>query len=172
MAEVLRAVRAIIEHDDRVYDLVAGPIPEDTPEAVIETLRENDALLTGDEDARFVRALSGAPSVDAASIGTGGAEGEPDPDAERTSQTGAPGTPSGQDAPSSDPPDAPDVESASVEDIAQYIDQASLTAPQTVALARSRPDLAAKVLEAERVSSGGDPRAPVRKPLERLASQR
>lgn len=63
-----------------------------------------------------------------------------------------------------------DVASADVAAIAKAIDSQNLNAGQTVALAQGDPNLAAKVLEAERTASGGDGRSTVVKPLKRLAA--
>jgi hypothetical protein len=64
---------------------------------------------------------------------------------------------------------APDPATASIDEIAAYIEAESPTVPDTVALAGDDPSTAAKVLEAERVATSGDPRAGVEKALSRLA---
>jgi hypothetical protein len=58
--------------------------------------------------------------------------------------------------------------SDSVEALAARIDEEKLTASETVDLAGDDPALAAQVLEAERLAQGGDPRATVEKPLQKI----
>jgi hypothetical protein len=63
---------------------------------------------------------------------------------------------------------APHPDTADVAELAVYIDENNLTAPQTVALARNTAEGARRVLEAEQLASGGDGRATVVKPLTKL----
>lgn len=62
-----------------------------------------------------------------------------------------------------------DAASASVEQIADYIESENLTAPETVALAQDDPALADKVLAAEKSARGGDQRATVVSGLEKIS---
>lgn len=151
MAESLKIRAATIAHDGEVYDLVQGPLPDDLPSAVVEQLREADALAGPGDD--VVVTAPGAP--DPGAPATGGAVGAP-----------APST-SGGDAL---PDDAPSAADASVAELAAFIDSNNLNAKQTVALAGGTSDGAAKVLEAERTASGGDGRKTVIEPLESLTT--
>jgi hypothetical protein len=65
--------------------------------------------------------------------------------------------------------DAPDVAVASPAEIAAWITEAKPNAADTVALAEGDPAQAAKVLEAEHIATGGDPRGSVAKPLGQIA---
>lgn len=74
--------------------------------------------------------------------------------------------------PPADPPapdDAQDPLTLSVEALAAKIDEESLNAPQTVALAGEDPARAQMVIDAEQLARGGDGRATVLKPLAKLA---
>jgi hypothetical protein len=154
--ETLKIRAATVSHDGKTYEFVAGPVPDDTPAAVIAQLRDEGSLAASEEEAAGVGVL-GAP-VDPTSVASGGKVGEPDPDLPENS--------GGDQLPD----DAPDIDTADVATIAQYIDAHNLNASQTVALAGGTAAGAAKVLEAERVSSGGDGRSTVVKPLSKLAA--
>jgi hypothetical protein len=65
--------------------------------------------------------------------------------------------------------DAPDVASSSVAELSAWISEESPNGSDTVALAEGDPELAAKVLEAERAATGGDPRKGVERKLTALA---
>lgn len=67
------------------------------------------------------------------------------------------------------PPGTFDTASASVEDVARHIQEKNLNASATVALARNDAALAVKVVQAEKLSAGGDGRTTVTAPLEKLA---
>jgi len=61
--------------------------------------------------------------------------------------------------------DAPDVATATVSEIADWISAEGPTVDETVALGEGDPDLSAKVLEAEGVATGGSPRKGVESKL-------
>lgn len=64
-----------------------------------------------------------------------------------------------------------DVEKASDEEIAEYIEQNNLNVPETIALASGRKDLAEKVLDAEMLASNNDPRKGVLSALEKTMTE-
>lgn len=70
-----------------------------------------------------------------------------------------------------EPPSDPDPLTLSVAALAAMIDGESLNAPATVALAGEDPARARMVIDAEQLAHGGDGRATVLKPLERLAAR-
>lgn len=61
-----------------------------------------------------------------------------------------------------------DVAGSSVEDIAAYLEAEKPNAAETVALAGDDPELAQKVLDAEKAAQGGDPRVTVQEPLQKI----
>jgi hypothetical protein len=88
--------------------------------------------------------------------------------------TGGPST-SGAGLPQSDATpivgEAPDAAIADVGEIAAHIEAESPNTDDTVALAKGDPTLAPKVLEAESIATGGDPRKGVKDALTKLAEQ-
>lgn len=152
MSETLKIIQAVEVHDGETYTLRKGPIPDDTPQPIIDKLRDHGFLAGPGDDVDDSPA--GAP--DPTAVATGGAEGEP-------------AKPEGGGGGSELPDNAPDADSTSVADLAAFIDSENLNASQTVALAKGDADLAGKVLEAEQVASGGDGRKTVVEPLRKLA---
>lgn len=89
-----------------------------------------------------------------------------------TGDTGGPDTPPAAGADTSGGivrADAPDPETASAGEIAEWISTESPNVDDTVSLASGDSDLAAKVLEAENIATGGDPRKGVESKLAPLA---
>lgn len=169
--ETLRIIAAEQRYEGETYTFRKGPIPDDTPKAVVDALREQGALESSDtvsQEAATTEAFNDRPPrPHPTAIAKGGAEGEP-----------ASGSPDAVEPPNLTPTDdggggapanAPDVESTSVADLAKFIDSESPNATQTVALAGDSPELAAKVLEAENLAHGGDGRKTVTVPLSKLA---
>jgi len=194
MTEILKARHASFRTDDGEVTYNTGPLPDDTPQEHLKLMRDAGMLAEGDEPtAQSVTGAADDVNAGPAPRPDLDAPGHVDPDppapdvpAQTTteqpvselyagSETGVPpGAEGGSSSsgPSADlPDDAPDASQASVSELAQYIDSESLNAPQTVSLAEGDPDLAAKVLEAERTAQGGDARATVEKPLSRLAAK-
>lgn len=160
MGAVLKIRSATLRVDGELYEFSRGPLPKGTPKAVVDVLRRRGALA---EPGETVAAFT--PGGDLTATPTGGAEGAPAteagiPEADRSGAAAAPPS----------VPDAPDVAATDVATLAAFIDSAKLNATATVALAGDSPELAAKVLEAEKVASGGDPRSTVEKPLRKLAA--
>jgi hypothetical protein len=173
----VRIRAATVVHDGETYDFTEGPIPEDTPDAVVKALEEQGALgkpidpreplgvgTLGHDAFEGDRAPRPAPT----SVATGFPEGDADPDS--ASQLGASEGGGGSSGPTSElPADAPNAETADVAELAAYIDAQNLNAAQTVALAGGTPEGARKVIEAERTASGGDGRTTVVQPLTKTA---
>lgn len=178
MTENLRIRSATIVHDGTTYRLTEGPIPDDTPKAVVDQLRDVPGALgpaISPDEPLGVGTLghdafegNAAPRPAPTSVATGFPEGAPDPDG--SNQPGADSSAEGGGSGGSSselPGDAPDAATADVAELAAYIDANNLNAAQTVALAGGTPEGAAKVIEAEQTSSGGDGRTTVVGPLER-----
>jgi hypothetical protein len=89
-----------------------------------------------------------------------------------TGDTGGPDTPAPGNAAASlgglPPADVPDAATVDVAELAAYIEAESPNVSATVDLAQGDPVLAAKVLEAERSATGGDPRKGVEDALSKL----
>lgn len=163
-------VRQLVERvgsgdDAKVVTASRGEeLPDGIPSERVQELKASGAIADSDAPAALRTATAALAPLDATGRGAnpdGGTEGVQPPDGE------------GQDADTSSdrlPDDAPNVADASVGELAAYIDSENLNAASTVALAQGSPELAPKVLEAERASSGGDGRSTVVRPLERLAA--
>lgn len=132
MALMLRGAGAIVSHGGKTYNFGRGAIPESTPEPVLAILRRRGAIVG--EVPTILGLAATAPENQPGNDGGG-------------SHTNPPGP-------------TIDVATASVEEIARHIeagnDGKGLTVPQTVALAEGGHG--EKVLEAEALASGGDPR--------------
>lgn len=161
MTETLKIVAAIERYDGQTYELHQGPIPDDVPKAVVDKLRADGALESSEVQSQAAATLEAFEANPPRPDPTAVAHVDPDP-----------GSPAASSGDGELPADAPDVASTEVADLANYIDSAKegrgLNASETVALAKSNPELAAKVLEAEQVAHGGDGRSTVVGPLEKL----
>lgn len=167
MSENLK-VRAYTYKDPksgRMVRLTRGLLPDDVPAPVVKHLRELGAL--GEPTIDVMERL--ADAADPLSVASGGAEGAvaPEPPAMPEFLGGTEG--GGQ--PPEDPLEgAPDVASVSVADLAAFIAERDLNVGETVSLAGGDPALAGKVLEADKIASGGEGRKTVREPLEQLTA--
>lgn len=195
-APILKARAASFVDDDGVERMyTTGPLPDDTPKAHLDALREQGAIAEGDEPTALDVTNAG-PVGPADADAPGHVDPDPDlpaPPSDPThetselyagAETGQPPGNTDQPAavssssstsrsePSADlPDDAPDASQEDVGTLAKYIDEQSLNAPQTVALAEGDPELAAKVIEAEQAAHGGDARVTVTRPLDKLAAK-
>jgi hypothetical protein len=166
-------VRSITERVGEGDDaqVVTASYGEEVPEGIsgdrLKALRDLGAIASSGDDASDAPApgVADRSALDATGTGVnpeGGAEGVTGPGDSGGSSSG----------PSAElPDDAPDAAQADVGELSRYIDSESLNAAQTVALAEGDPELAAKVLEAERAAQGGDARATVERPLSKLAAK-
>lgn len=146
--------------DGKLYDFRRGQTVDvaNTPRDVLRKLQaQPDAIMTG-EDETALGLDATTPENQARIVAELEAKGI-------TAENG--GEPPVKD----DPEPSIDVAAATVEDIARFIDANDLNAGPTVALAGGDPGLAAKVLQAEKLSAGGDGRSTVVKPLEALAAE-
>lgn len=129
-----RAAVVKVEGTVHQFDSRTG-IPDDTSSGVLSALRKMGALVEDEPEKTGPLGLAATAPENQPSTGGGGDE----------------------------PAASIDVASASVEDLAKHISTGgsggkALTVPQTVDLAGSEKEYAEKVLEAERLSTGDDPR--------------
>jgi hypothetical protein len=128
----LNAAAAVLNHDGKTYSFTRRkPIPDDTPDAVLDQLRANGSLQGTVPTALGLDAAAPENQTPSAISSIGGTN------------------PVGPEI---------DVRSATDAQLAEFIDSNNLNVPETVALADNDPALAGKVLEAEVTASGNDPR--------------
>lgn len=142
MSKLLAHARAIVRLTSGGVDIVerGNPLPDDVEPSEITRLEDAGALVDA-EELEHINSQLGAPNPVPYSAA-----------AEEESATAS----------------EFDAETASVTEIAEHIASEKLKVDETVALAGDDKDLAAKVLEAESTSHGGDPRAGVESKLQAL----
>lgn len=167
-----RALAGAVKVDGETYELRRGPVPEDVPSKVLAAFP--DSAFGEPSRVAFERAQDMADPTSVGFAGDDPGAEAPNPPAmpeglggDVRQQSSGGGGGSGSELPDG----APDASTAEVSELAEFIDENDLNAGQTVALAGGSAEGARRVLEAERVSTGGDGRKTVREPLERLIAE-